>query len=61
MSPTVLTDEGVAYNRIDSETITNLSDTTDRQNAKRRELHVAGKTYSHVGEVNSQWTYRHDH
>ena len=53
-------DEGIAYSVVDSVTIQNLSDTNDKLKAKRRELHVSGKTYSHVSESAGQWVYRWD-
>lgn len=56
-----LTDEGIVYSRVDHEHILNLTDPTfNRVDARRRELHVNGKTYSHVSETAGQWLYRCD-
>ena len=60
-TPRLLTDEGVPFAWIDAIHLVNLADSTaDAFNARRRELHVQGRTYSHVSEDGDQWVYRHD-
>ena len=54
-----MTDEGVPYQSLDTSTVLNIS--TDRYDARRRELHIHGTPYQHVTEnVVGQWIYRHD-
>jgi hypothetical protein len=60
-APALLSDEGVPFDYLGDapEHIVNLSD--DPIEGRRRELHVGGKTYSHVGEyLGKSWLYRHD-
>jgi hypothetical protein len=60
-TPALLSDEGVPFDYLGDapEHIVNLSD--DPIEGRRRELHVGGKTYSHVGEyLGKSWLYRHD-
>jgi hypothetical protein len=60
-APALLSDEGVPFDYVGDapEHIVNLSD--DPIEGRRRELHVGGKTYSHVGEyLGKSWLYRHD-
>lgn len=54
------TDEGVRYEWLaHPNSIVNFA--TDSYDAHRRELHLKGKTFSHVSEtVEGRWTYRAD-
>ena len=55
----IQTDEGVPYRSLDTETVLNLS--ADSYDARRRELHIDGRSYQHVSEdVAGQWIYRYD-
>ena len=54
----LVTDEGLPFERVDQQTIVNLA--TGDFDARRRELHVAARTYSHVGEWGDRWLYRCD-
>lgn len=59
----LLSDEGVPYQRLDAETIVNWVDPRGPNwpESRRRELHVGGRTYSHVAEqAQVHWIYRHD-
>lgn len=56
--PTPITDEGIPFAWIDTTTIVNHA--TDRYDARRRELHVGGRTFSHVSEHGEAWVYRYD-
>ena len=54
-----LSDEGVPFDWIDSDTILNVSE--DAYDAKRRELHVHGRAFQHVAEGPAgEWIYRCD-
>lgn len=54
-------DEGISYASLSSHRIVNLTDQTDKLNAHRLELHVAGRIYTHVEETSDgQWIYRND-
>ena len=57
----LLTDEGVPFEWIDTRHIVNLTDdTTSLFDARRRELHIAAVSFSHVGEDGWKWVYRDD-
>lgn len=56
---TMTTAEGVPYAAWDHETIVNLS--RDAYDARRRALHIDGRTYTHVSDdLAGQWIYRVD-
>lgn len=58
-TPALVTAEGVPYAMWDHETIVNLS--TDGYDARRRTLHIDGRTYTHVSDdLAGQWIYRVD-
>ena len=56
--PSDATDEGIPFAYLDHETIVNLSG--DWYDQRRRELHVAGKSFSHVAEAAAGRVYRYD-
>ena len=53
------TDEGIAYEAVDTVTVINRA--VDRYDARRRELHIQGRSFAHVSEAaDGAWIYRHD-
>jgi len=53
------TDEGIPFAWVDAITIVNLS--ADWYDQRRRELHVGGRSFSHVAEAAQGRLYRYDH
>ncbi len=60
--PTGTTDEGIAVEMPDSETVINVtSPTDDFLGSRRRELHVNGHAFHHVADrADGAWIYRRD-
>lgn len=63
--PLALSDEGVTIDLLNATTLVNLTDpdpvTGDPLKARRRELHLHGRTFAHTAENGAgQWMYRHD-
>lgn len=59
--PPLKSDEGIAYTRVSTHRIVNLTDQEDKVNAHRLELHVDSKVYTHVEETSTgEWIYRND-
>jgi len=56
--PADATDEGIPFAWVDAITIVNLS--ADWYDQRRRELHVGGRSFSHVAEAAQGRLYRYD-
>ncbi len=58
----IVSDEGVIVERLDHETIANRTNAADNPyDARRRELHLAGRVFSHVADAaDGAWIYRAD-